>query len=248
VTCTNGKELVLTERLTGTLGAASLRSTSNNNSRFNFNLAKAGPLAEDPMGYHVVAIEGVYVHVALQSKRHPDGTVDVGVTLEGAEHAKTIAAALKIDVNPRKDPGHRLQATWRPAKEAFKPDEPIMLKMQLKNVGDVPVRFMVGGQQRGPRDNQYRFLAQAGYGSGKGVADVGDPLNFGGIGYYKLLKPGEVFESEVDISKWFKFTEADHYLITGMFEMEMLDPGEENYGPTIWDDLVVGECLIHVEK
>ena len=38
---------------------------------------------------------------------------------------------------------------------------------------------------------QYRFLAYRAGGAGRAIHDVGDPTNFGGIGSYRTLKPGE---------------------------------------------------------
>ena len=57
----------------------------------------------------------------------------------------------------------------------------ITLTFELKNAGDKPVTIRIGGSQRGPRDNQCRFIAQRCYGLGKGVPDTCEPNNFGGM-------------------------------------------------------------------
>ena len=112
--------------------------------------------------------------------------------------------------------------------------------------GTGPLRFTHGGKQRGPRDNQFRFVAQAGI-DGKGLPDTGDPQHFGGISRSITLKPGEVYTTEVDLSKWFKFAEPNTYQITGVFEMPVIDPtSADGWGPVLWDDLAVGECTIWV--
>ena len=113
-------------------------------------------------------------------------------------------------------------------------------------MGKTAVTFTVGGQQRGPRDNQYRFIAQSGYGTGKSVPDTGDPTNFGGLGTWKELKPGEVFESTIELDRWFKFTEPDSYRITGIFELDLVPPGD-GFGRAIWEDFAVGQCVVYVE-
>jgi hypothetical protein len=105
---------------------------------------------------------------------------------------------------------------------------------------------MAGGQQRGARDNQFRFLAYRSYGGGKAVPDTGDPVNFGGIGSVQTLAPGETFTRSVGIEKWFKFDEPDFYRITGMYELQLHDTEMGGFGRPIWDDLAVGDCLVRV--
>src|SRR5262249_62247593 len=101
----------------------------------------------------------------------------------------------------------------------------------------------VGGQQRGPRHNQFRFLAQHGHGTGKAVPDTGDPNNFGGKSWRVDLKPGEVFTKTVDLGRWFTFDDPDTYRITGMYSFEVHEPDRYQ---AIWDDLAVGQCFVRV--
>ena len=93
---------------------------------------------------------------------------------------------------------------------------------------------------------KFRKDAQAGI-DGKGLPDTGDPHNFGGRSRSITLKPGEVYTTEVDLSKWFKFAEPNTYQITGVFEMPVIDPtSAEGWRPVLWDDLAVGECSVRV--
>ena len=94
-------------------------------------------------------------------------------------------------------------------------------------VGTGPLSFFEGGKQRGPRDNQYRFLAYRSGGHGRAVPDTGDPTNFGGIGAVRTLKPGESFARTVTLDKWFTFTDSDTYRVTGLFELPLQGPSPE---------------------
>jgi hypothetical protein len=179
---------------------------------------------------------------------NPDDTRDLWFTINGEESARKIAKALKCELQLRKDPGHRLTVKWMPEKESFQVGDAIVLKFELKNTGQENVTFRVGGSQRGPRDNQFRFVAQVSHGWGKGVPDTGDPNNHGGLSWTKTLKPGEVYAAKVELNKWFQFKEADTYRITGIWSLHLEDPTLAGFDHGIWDDLVCGECFVKVEK
>jgi hypothetical protein len=243
----DGAEVVLVRRVGG-FGKVSLRSLANDNSRFQLNLRNAGPLPEGEAGAPLaVVIDGVCQAAFGQSDLHPDRTLDMGVILVGEKVAEKVAARLKIKPASRKHPGHRFVARWSSEKESYQPGETVTLKLEVRNVGEAPFTFRVGGQQRGPRDNQYRFLAYRGGGAGRAVHDVGDPVNFGGIGSNRTLKPGETFTAKVALDKWFTFVDPDVYRVTGLFQLELYDPDEQGgFGRPIWDDFAVGDCLVRV--
>jgi hypothetical protein len=242
-------DVVVGQRLGKTFGTAALQSTANDNSRFVLQLKSAGPLGNIPAGGHLlVIVDGVILAAWGQSDRHPDGTLDLSCNVSGEEAARRVAERLKVKLNLRKDPGHRFEVRWTPDKKVFTIGEPVTLTMHLRNTGTMPFTFMAGGKQRGPRDNQFRFLAHASYGGGKAVPDTGDPLNFGGIASYQTLKPGETFTRSLAIDKWFHFTNPDFYRVTGIYELELYGGSAETGFSTspIWNDLAVGDCVIRV--
>src|SRR5262249_42107916 len=122
----------------------------------------------------------------------------------------------------------------------------IKLTVEICNVGDQPILFRMGGQQRGARNNQFRFLAYAGAGSGNAVSDTGNPIHFGGLSSLRPLKPGESVRETVELERWFKFSQPDTYRITGLFELELHDMPDRVTSTTIWEDLATGECFIKV--
>ncbi len=248
VVLTDGSEAVLGKRLSASVGVAvSLKSWTNHNTRFHLHLKGLGPLPEEVTRIQTaVVVDGVVLHLGRPEKLAADGTAEVGATVSSADAARTLAARYKVEPAVRKHPGHRFEVRWHPAKPQYEVGEPVKLTMEIKNTGTGPLRFTVGGQQRGPRDNQFRFVAQAGV-AGKGLPDVGDARNHGGISTSKTLRPGEVFAAEVDVTKWFAFTEPDTYRVTGVFEMPVIDPASaDGFGPVVWDDLAVGDCAVMV--
>jgi hypothetical protein len=190
-------------------------------------------------------VDGLYLAVAGHSDRHPDGTQDLSCQIAGLEAAEKAAARLKVTVQRRLHPGHRFEVKWSPEREAYRPGEAVTLVMEIRNTGTAPFAFQVGGQQRGARDNQYRFLAYRSYGGGKAVPDTGDPNHHGGICSARTLQPGETFTAKVDLSKWFAFPDPDTYRVTGLFELQLYSPGQ-GLGWPLWDDLAAGDCLVRV--
>ncbi|MEO1974203.1 MAG: hypothetical protein ABGX07_21755, partial [Pirellulaceae bacterium] len=60
------------------------------------------------------------------------------------------------------------------------------------------------------------------------------------------LKPGDVFDKQVDISKWFKFEKADTYQVTGTYELELRD--KDYSARIIWKEFVTERCRVRIEK
>ncbi len=245
----DGAEVVLGKRVGQGFGKAAMQPVKNDNSRYLLDLKGAGPVAREAVGPGLLmVIDGVIVGVWGHSDPEPDGTLDLSGVIFGEEAARKVAKRLDVELPHRTDPGHRFVVRWTPDKESYKVGEPITLKLEIRNVGPVPFTFRVGGQQRGPRDNQFHFLAYRGSGFGKAVPDTGDPTNFGGIAHSKTLRPNETFTASVPLDKWFKFTEPDVYRVTGLYTLEMYPAEAGLSARPIWDDVAVGKCLVHVAK
>ncbi len=249
VTRNDGAEVVLIRRISGAFGKAAMWSVANDNSRFQLSLKNVGPLKKEVEGGAplAVVVGGVCLPAYGQSDLHPDGTLDLSLTLQGEKAAEKVAARLKVTPELRKHPGHRLLVRWTPDKESYRVGEPVTLKLEIRNVGKVPITFRVGGQQRGPRDNQFRFLAYRGSGFGRAMHDIGDPVNFGGISTNRTLKPGEAFTHSVGLEKWFTFLEPDVYRVTGLYQLELYAPNDQgSFGRVIWSDFATGDCTVRV--
>ena len=250
VKLTDGSEGVLGKKLSASIGTCvKVQSWTNDNTRFHIHVRGLGPLPKDVTATQTaLVVDGVVLHIGRPEKLADDGTAEIGANVYSRDAAFKLAN--KYDIKPllRKHPGHRIEVTWTPDKEPYEPGETVTLTMAIKNTGTTPLRFEHGGKQRGKRDNQFRFIAQEGY-DGKGLADTGDPTNFGGISQCITLQPDEVYTAKVELTKWFTFQEPNTYRITGVLEMPMKDAkAAEAFGPTVWDDLAVGECEVRVVK
>jgi hypothetical protein len=251
VTLTDGSELALGKKLSAHLGKATeLYSLSNDNTRFHLRLDDLDPKPPEPISGTALVVDGVAVHLGWLTRLGrgdmPGDRGIAGATVYTEAAAKVLAKAYKIEPKLRKHPGHRIAVKWATEKREYAPGAPVKATMTITNTGTEALRFTHGGQQRGPRDNQFRFVAQRGF-AGKGLPDVGDANNFGGKSLSITLKPGESYSATVELTKWFKFEEADSYRVTGIFEMPIIDAkSDDGFRPELWDDLAVGECWVKV--
>ena len=175
--------------------------------------------------------------------------------IHGQEEAQTAAKWLSVKCHLRSPPGYRLHAQFVPGNSDYHTNEPVAVKFELKNLDDREVIFRRGGQQRGPRDNQYGFRAMR-YGSGarfggEAVPDVGDANHFGGMSVNFILKPEQVFEDKVDLKKWFAFDKPGTYTIHGFYGLTLYGPSlkEESFMPwtVIWADYASADFSVIVK-
>lgn len=248
VELTDGSEAILGKRLSPSVGVGgTLQSHANDNTRFTVTINKLGPLPpEVAKEQTALVVDGLVFHLGRPEMLPADGIVNTWANVYSADAARALAARYEIEPLLRKHPGHQYEVRWVPSKSRYALGEAMTLRMELENTGTGPLRFTFGGKQRGPRNNQFRFIAQA-RADGKGLPDTGDPTNFGGLVGSKTLQPGDTFTAEVDLSKWFTFSEPNTYRVTGVFELPVIDPASpDGFRPVVWDDLAVGECVVRV--
>lgn len=246
VSLAGGGEARLGKRRNSTWDKAAMKSRSNDNTRFAVELHEFKSAEGDDPATVVLVIDGVAM--PFHSRIQPaDGPATLVFNVDGEEASRRVATKLKVQPVLRKHPGHRVILTLTPDKESYKIGDSVSLKVGIRNIGDVPILFQKGGKQRGPRDNQFRFIAHGGAGMGKAVADTGDPDNHGGLSSLRMLKPGETIEDTVALDKWFTFSAPDTYRVTGVFELELSEMPDRWLRRVIWEELVAGECLVKVE-
>lgn len=241
---TVGGTVDLGERLATNLGDSTIWSLTNRNDYYRVMVKLAAPLERQHR--LAICVDGVCEVVGSISAPDADGKVAVLADVVGQANARQVAVALNAKIQDRQHPGHQLRVSFSTVRESHRIGEPVVLSLRIVNVGKTTVRFLEGGQQRGPRNNQFGFTAFAGHGSGKSISDTGDPRHRGGIGVYRELKPGDVFDKQVDISKWFKFEKADTYQVTGTYELELRD--KDYSARIIWKEFVTERCRVRIEK
>ncbi|MEM7626868.1 MAG: hypothetical protein AAF333_14840 [Planctomycetota bacterium] len=234
----------LGRRLASEFGEASVVSVSNDNHRCRLELA-VGPVTQAQSEQHMaVVVAGRCLMVSGHSDPDEAGVVALSTVIEGRHHAEAVAAELGVASRWRTHPGYALAVSVAPARAEFRVNEPVELVMTITNAGGVPVRFIDGGQQRGPRNNQFAFIATKRAGHGEALPDTGDPTNFGGKGTFQHLGPGETFVKEARLTDWFAFTEPGTYRVTAVYEMELFNEGFDH--PPLWDDLAAARCMVVV--
>ncbi|MEM7312982.1 MAG: hypothetical protein AAF497_07505 [Planctomycetota bacterium] len=236
---TSGDSVFLARKLTDQFGKPQLWSTNNENDRFRLQL-KDVPFF-DTSGRFAIFLNGTCEMVGAYTDPKDvtaERSFDLIIDLYGRKHADRVATRLGLKPRLRSHPGHRLLTSFQTTRSEYKLGQPVELKLVITNQGDDPVYFMEGGKQRGARDNQFSFI------SSPAVPDTGDPMNFGGIGAFRTLKPGEVFEKKIDITKWFKFPKPGRYEITGLYELELNT--SEFTAQGLWDEFAVGRCSVTI--
>jgi len=236
-------KVVLGDLATTAFGKAILTSVSNDNSKYRLDMTGAGPFADGVEKHHYAVYVDCACVPAWGARPHADRTMDLELTIQGETAAEKIAKALGVKPVLRRHPGHQLVVSWYPVAESSMTGKPVVVRMEIKNVGEVPIKFIDGGHQRGPRNNQFGFTAYRIVGVGRAVPDTGSPENEGGPGSITRLPPGETFTKKVDITDWFKFDEPGPYKVTCLYRLELL---EERARFPIWDEYAVGECLVRI--
>jgi len=166
-------------------------------------------------------------------------------SLTNLEIVPLIAKHFHATVLDRHHPGNEMLVQFIPAKEEFSTNEPVMVTLRITNIGKTEFMYMQGGSQRGARDNQFAFTAE--YLGRKMLPDAGDPMNFGGLGFGVLLKPGQSHDLSVDLRKWFNFTSGGIYEIRGSYSMAFQDPASKDFR-TIWEDYACGRFEIRMKQ
>ncbi len=151
--------------------------------------------------------------------------------------AQALSADLNIPLADNIHPGHKLLTRFIQDE-----DDINLLTLEITNVGEIPIVFYNGGMNRGPRNNQFQFIA---FRNGKPLPDSGNPNHLGGMFVPVTLKPGEKFKKDVDLRKWFDLSQPARYSITGMFIMSIYpaDPNRGGFIPSphepVWTDYAV---------
>ena len=239
----SGGTVDLGQRIFETFGDVTVWSLSNQNDRFRVLMTHPGRF--DPRKRAAIYVDGVCEIVSSYNPRD-SGKTELIADVSGNANAKKLVAALKANFLERTHPGHRLLVSWKSVQESYRVGETVMLDLAIENVGSTTVRFIEGGQQRGPRDNQFGFSAFAQSGYGQPIPDTGDPRHHGGMGAHRELKPNDIFRKRVDLSKWFKFKKPGAYEITGLYELEL--HGKDFGARVLWEDFATGRCLVRIDE
>lgn len=162
--------------------------------------------------------------------------------------ARRIAAAFRIPLHERTRLDGGLRYTWRfPAQASLDTTLPIPVVLRVENTGKTPVGFMIGGRQRGPRDNRFGFAIAR---NGKPIA-LKDGPDFGGLGSYHPIAPGKHLDVTcADLRAWADLDQPGYYTIDARYEGELAATGIDLTKATtrarVWDIAATGQGSILV--
>ena len=167
--------------------------------------------------------------------------------IDGRESADRVASLFNTKPILRRHPHHQLEISIKPTSEEFAVDQRVTVIFHIRNVGGSTISFRDGGRNRAARDNQYAFLCNL---YGKQVEDIGSSGHTGGLSQRRDLEPGESFEKEIDLNKWFAFNKPGIYQLLGSYYMAFFNPEEDmnvfRIFP-IWEDYATAEFSIKVQ-
>jgi hypothetical protein len=96
------------------------------------------------------------------------------------------------------------------------------VRVELTNAGADPVGVILGGRNRGPRDNQFDFQVQR---DGVPLPRL-EGYDLGGLSTIGLLLPGQSLQREADAALWAKFDAPGLYTLACRYEAELV-PGSD---------------------
>jgi hypothetical protein len=237
----NGPFISLGERRKIKIEESAIISLNNANDKFYARLTF--PFDESiHEAVHVLVVEGTaYQQHGAGSQK--DVTSTLLFDIMGNEKACQVAAFLNTPIFYRKHPQHNLLVSFVPAKKEFSTYEQVNVTLQIQNLGTHPIMFMDGGLNRGLRDNQYVFSAHL---DGQPVADIGTYGHSGGLAFRRVLKPGELFKSPVNLNDWFEFGAPGSYVVQGSYYLNFIDYGSDS-SETIWEDYVSAGFYVRIK-
>jgi hypothetical protein len=242
IRCQDGQEGFLGARQDLKIRKSELLSQDNANTRFYLSLTIPYDKTIGPSTYLLLVRGTAY----RQSGSGTSGeeTFSLSFYISGEDKAKEVSEYLAVPVHYRRHPHHTFLVSFTPTKEDFNPGEDVTATLHIRNIGSDAVAFMKGGRNRAARDNQYVFCTHRG---GKQVEDIGTSYHFGGLAARRVLKPGDVFEDTISLSKWFSFAEPGMYEIHGSYYLDFKDPDSQSWA-TIWEDYVSADFMVTIKK
>ena len=217
---------------------------SQNNANTRFHLSVTVPYDENIGSSSYILIVAGTSYRQSGSGSSQKKTSSLHFYISEGENAVQVSKYMKIPVGYRKHPRHNLLVSFIPKEKEVGVGEEVIVALRITNVGTNSFSFMKGGRNRAARDNQYVFSARL---RGKQIEDIGTSHHFGGLATRRVLKPGDVFEDNISLSKWFSFDKAGMYEVHGSYYLDFNDPHAETW-KTIWEDYVSDDFGVRIKR
>lgn len=235
-----GKHIRLRNRATPT--EIVLLSSSNDNQRWTLWVVLPKQHANDYQYLHV----GNDWWSSLGTGYDQEGTKTTFQLDRGA--ARRVADAFQIPMHERTKRDDDLRYVWRfPPKASLDKAIAIPIVMRVENHGTTPVGFLVGGRQRGARDNRFVYAIER---NGKAVT-VKDAPDFGGVSTYGKIEPGKFLDVTcANLRAWHDLDVPGYYTVEARYEGELSQDGKFPSTAAdrarVWDIVALGQGSILV--
>ena len=212
------------------INATNLRlySTSNDNDRYRFAATVRGSSFE-----LVLVLDGAVITSAGSSVVARETTVDFSVDRARAERISRAFAIARLDRSPL---GARLEGRFSTERSRLSVGDVVRVQLVVRNAeGAEGVQWQVGGRQRGPRDNRFRFRVRR-----DGALLVERPgMDFGGPTFFTALAAGATATMTADLSAWADLSAPGRYRVECSYETtlapEGVDPFSAEQRHRVWD-------------
>ncbi|MCB9688720.1 MAG: hypothetical protein H6738_18810 [Alphaproteobacteria bacterium] len=172
--------------------------------------------------------------ILSNSRGGDDTTWTVSFQLQDRATVDRLAAWLGMVVPERRPLGLGLRSTWEATGGTT-------IRVTLTNDGDVPVGVVVGGRNRGPRDNQFSFTVRR----GDEILPTKDGGDFGGLSVVRPLEPGGSTSIEADLSAWVDLAAPGSFDVHGRYEAELVPgPSFPDRRDQVWDAAFDGDLRL----
>jgi hypothetical protein len=136
-----------------------------------------------------------------------------------------------------------------PPSPRYRVGEPIEVVLTMTSPPGAPsVAWERGGQNRGPRDDQFDFTVTR---DGQPVPRI-EAINFGGLSFMDELPPGDRDEARTLLAPWADVTQPGHYEVTCTFRTVFAPAGVRPYDPATrgqaWDRTFTGTLTFDVVR
>lgn len=201
---------------------ASLSSTSNDNDRYRFTATVAAGRARSVL----VLLCDRRAFVAQSEGADARGrTVEFSIDQHCADAVSRATGAARLD---RRVVGASVSARFAVSSRSFARGVSVDVALSIENPAGSPrVQRRVGGQQRGPRDNQFSFRV---FRDGALLPERPGP-DFGGPTGFVALEPGAPAVLRAPLDRWADLSSPGLYRVECSYETELAPEETQPFDP-----------------
>ena len=205
---------------------ANVLAIDDANAQFNVTLATKSPI--ETARSHTIVLALADLRLAGSSFGSHDGGSSV-VFRATSEQARAVASGLGIPAQEREAWRGVLTGQLEPVGEPTAGAEHLPMRFLLTNTGPVALWFLDGGRGRNElgRDNRFSFEIER-EGERLPTRELHD---FGGMGVFRRLAPGQAWTLELDLAHWRVLERAGTYRLRAKYEAELMpadyEPGQD---------------------